>query len=138
MGWRTDYIHVLIAVDYNQLAFSSGSAGILSYGLGLAYEWNLPLITTVVLKGASIVSQNSSAATKDSLFGGTVSLGWFVTEGGWAKLSLDYTRLHQAATITSGTISTDVSIDVDMVGVSLSFPMDINYPTEWWRVGLKR
>ena len=136
LGWRTDYMHVLIGIDYNNWTFKSdsgsGNTGVLSYGFGLGYEWNLPMMTTIMLKGASIVSQSASATTKDALFGASVGIAYFISP--WMKFNVDYSHYHQSPTIAG----VDLSVDISVIGVGLSFPIDINYPTEWWRTGLNR
>ncbi len=127
VGWQVDYVHLITHFKYGQYlgdTFTDGSYR--EFGLGVGWEWNIPLITTILFKfGGSAEVGNAKSTSGGGL---EVSLGYFVSED--IKASLVY------SSTSFGSDEDNTSVDMDFVGVSVSFPFELGYPSEWWRKDL--
>lgn len=124
LGWRADYVHLQILGGAEQMFLNtSGSGGLLHFGGGLGWEWNLPLMTNIFFKSFSPYGDNISTESS-SFFGLGVGLSYFISEK--IKLNFDY--------IGFDTELEGFGFKGDLFSITMSFPTNFNYPKEWWRV----
>lgn len=130
LGWQVDYVHILFHGKYGRnFGDEFGDSNYNEFGFGVGWEWNIPLITTIIYK----FSGKTSVGSRD-FNGGTgfeFQLGYFVSED--LKASLVFSDVSYDS--GTGTGSTN-GLDASFFGASLSFPMSISYPSEWWRKNL--
>jgi hypothetical protein len=142
LGWRNDYVHLILAADYTEALFTgstttttsvggksisttssnNGTGGILDFGAGFGWEWNIPMMTTLYIKGGTGVASSGTIAS-GSIFGGGLELAYFFSEK--AKLNIGTNVFSQS--------QGGGSLQITEIYVGVSFPMAINYPDSWWR-----
>lgn len=131
LGWRSQYIHLFLPIQLHTVGAPSGTGsrafeGVpYSLGLGVGYEWNLPLMTNIGFKVLN-AGENQLAGG----LGGFIGLSYFFSEK--FKLNLQYETY--SAVLTSGLPSSTTS--VILLGVSM--PLVIDYPIRHWRRYLVR
>lgn len=130
LGWQVDYVHVLFHGKYGRnFGDVFGDSTYREFGVGVGWEWNIPLITTVIYKFSGKTDVDGRDISGGSGF--ELQLGYFVSED--LKASFVYSAV--SFDLDAVGVATN-SVDADFIGVSLSFPMAIAYPSEWWRKNL--
>ncbi len=92
-------------------------------GLGIGWEWNIP-IRTYFLVGAFEFDTDFAS--------GGVELSYFFSDSMW--LGLRYLNMKSKLDpITIGTTDVDVEASMNLISLVLSFPFEFNYPDHWFR-----
>lgn len=111
-GITREYIHVtavadgyLINLDSPNVDASTEFQG--NIGVGLGYEWNIPLRTYIII-GVPFSS---------------LEVSYYFTEK--MMVGLRYNRM----TVEFG----GLDLNVNTYGLALSFPFEFDYPGHWWR-----
>lgn len=130
LGWQVDYVHVLFHGKYGRnFGDVFGDSNYREFGVGVGWEWNIPLITTVIYKFSGKTNVEGRDISGGSGF--ELQLGYFVSE------DLKASFVYSAVSFDLDSVGTTTnSVDADFIGLSLSFPMAIPYPSEWWRKNL--
>lgn len=112
-GISREYIHLTAVIDgyvshlgTNQNVDTSLKFDA-NYGLGIGWEWNIPLRTYIIL------GFPHSALEMSYFYNETMLIGFRYT-----RLSMDFAG---------------VDLAVNSYGVTLSFPIEFDYPDHWWR-----
>ncbi len=112
-GITREYIHVTAVVD-GYLLMNSNDQNIDTnmefqgnVGIGLGYEWNIPLRTYVVL----------------GLPFSSFELSYFYSESFLVGMKLTRMEMEFAGT----------EVAYNSYGLTVSFPIEFEYPTYWWR-----
>ena len=111
-GITREYIHVTavadgyyVKTDSSAIASNSDFQG--NLGIGIGYEWNIPLRTYVIL------GVPTSSVEMSYYFNETFMVG------------LRYNRMSVKIDTTD--------VNIDAIGVAVSFPFEFSYPSHWWR-----
>jgi hypothetical protein len=113
-GITRDYIHVTAAVDAylftsttNREDVEMNTQFVTNVGLGIGYEWNIPMRTYVII-GFPFSS---------------IELSYYLSEGFIVGLKATRMELEYAG----------ADLAFNSYGLSVSFPIEFDYPTYWWR-----
>ncbi len=112
-GITRRYIHVTGILEGNLIKMGN-DAGLdsnmdlqMNYGIGIGYEWNIPLRTYVTIGFP---------------FSG-VELSYYYSET--FLIGLKYNRMKMEFA--------GVDLNVNTFGVAVNFPIEFSYPNHWWR-----
>lgn len=125
LGWRSDYVHLMFSGRYGILFPDKGSSATTYHlALGFGWEWSIPIMTSFFI---DILNTKSVEDEVDSSAGGVgfrFTLSYFFSQ-----------RLKANLSYINSTLSEDpIEFKVSYFTLSLSFPIDIDYPDEWWRL----
>ena len=117
-GITREYIHVTAVADaYYVNLDSSDIESEMTFqgnlGIGLGYEWNIPLRTYVII-GVPTSSIEVSYYFSESMI-----------------LGLRYNRMSVEVGNPGSSATADVNINA--FGLTVSFPFEFDYPGYWWR-----
>lgn len=133
LGWQTDYIHLLISYRgyiISSADFSGRYYMIHDYGFGIGYEWNIPFMTTVSLVGTRYDGDGVGGIESVSGgFGVRAAISYFFTD--YFKINFNYSSLRYEFEQTA---TNRVKVGSQIAFISLSIPIDLSYPSSWWRL----
>jgi hypothetical protein len=91
-------------------------------GLGIGYEWNIPLRTYVMLGAYEFDTD---------LFALGLELSYSISDSMW--LGLRYSNLQANVQGSFTNVPDTARIDYNAISVTMSFPIEFNYPDHWFR-----
>ncbi len=113
-GITREYVHLTAVVDAFLTSLSTGQAGVntdldfqTNIGLGIGFEWNIPMRTYI------IIGAPHSALEMAYFFSEKMIVGFR-----YSRLTMDFAG---------------ADLTVNTYGVALSFPIEFEYPDNWWR-----
>jgi len=113
-GITREYVHLTAVIDGYLTSLSTNQSRVntdLSFkanvGIGMGYEWNIPLRTYIIL------GMPHSGFEMSYFFSEKMILGFRFT-----RLTMDYAGSE---------------LTVNTYGVAMSFPIEFEYPSNWWR-----
>jgi hypothetical protein len=131
LGWQIEYVHIIWGLRGGILKSAEDSNLSYSYqeaGAGLGWEWNIPLMTTVMFVGGRVTSDAGGGSNSISGgFGIRAALSYFLTES--MKFNVSYTSMGFDQEVSGFKVKTSL----DTVLASFSFPFEVPYPQDWWR-----
>ena len=73
-------MHLLVDYRYSAVNFegSRDPIGYQEYGVGLGWDWNIPVMTTVVIGGANLDSTSSASSLSGMMY--KLEFGYFFSE----------------------------------------------------------
>lgn len=125
LGWSVDYVHLMVGAGANHnFDHTAGEGGQWNLGVGAGWEWNVPIMTTIFFRNIGGYSTNGESVSDLNFIFVELGLSYFIRED--IKANLAYSTLSK--TIDSA------EIKMDQIKLTLSFPFDFNYPSQWWRL----
>ena len=101
------YLTNVSGVNEPTASVNSSTESQFNFGVGIGYEWNIPLRTYVIIGFP---------------YSG-LELSYYISDG--FLLGLKYNRLEIGFA--------DVDVNVNTFGLAVSFPIEFDYPSNWFR-----
>jgi hypothetical protein len=115
LGWQFEYVHLLLSTNFGVVSTDAGPSGsnvmggLLDLGAGFGWEWNIPLMTTFMVKGLKPMKIGEGSS------GGS------------------FTVMTASSNTSIGEATATEQIQTFMIGAS--FPIDMDYPKYWKGAG---
>lgn len=122
-GITRRYMQVTAVVEGTMFTGKNVDTTFAGYGgLGFGYEWNIPLRTYILLGAYNF--------DKD-LVGPGLELAYFVNDSFWLGVRYSHYKTNLKQTVGSTEYTTELNASI--IGVTLSFPIEFEYPDHWFR-----
>lgn len=125
LGWHSDYVHLLLGTGLDHIFYDSGfRGGQWNLGVGVGWEWNIPLMTTLFFRNSRFYGTDNQTFSDVNFTSFELGFSYFFSET--LKANLTYSSFDQSVS--------SVGFKSDLFRVTMSFPFVIDYPNEWWRL----
>ncbi|MBL7670563.1 MAG: hypothetical protein JNM39_08755 [Bdellovibrionaceae bacterium] len=125
LGWHSDYVHLLIGGGLDHIFYDpSFRGGLWNLGVGIGWEWNIPLMTTIFIRNSNFYGASDESFSNSNFNSIELGFSYFFSEE--LKANFSYSSFDQSVS--------SVGVKSDLFRLSMSFPFAIDYPNEWWRL----
>ncbi|MCB0355760.1 MAG: hypothetical protein KDD40_02075 [Bdellovibrionales bacterium] len=128
-GYFVRYVYLVGDIRYSVLNIteesSDSSPGVTSYGIGVGWDWNIPIRTFIGfdLKASTSINGNSFSGS-----GQRIGIGYYLSLN--TLLSIEF--VSQKMTFETSS-STEIDFNNSQTLLTFSFPVEFMYPQTSWK-----